>query len=275
MASDLALLVKDLVHAEQNTAEMLALDQGIAGNLAKLSQSDPESRTDSTHALFEAIRAKFQVINKSQNYQGMFVADGSGQILTGVLASGDEYAKISVAGNEDFKKAKQNGAVSVGEMIRSQATSQLVVPIAAPIRSKEGQFAGIVGLVLKLDVHSIQEMAGINEIMLGGKSGVAAYVFKGIHKIAGAAPVEINGWSIAVTQNADEFLQIADHIRNIILAVVLVALSLASLVLIVSIRKIVRPINAAVAGLKDIAQGEGNLTMRLQVASKDMVQCIY
>ena len=310
MASDLALLVKDLVHAEQNTAEMLALDQGITGNLAKLSQSDPENRTDSTQALFEVIRTKFQVINKSQNYQGMFVADSSGQVITGVLASGDEYAKISVAGNEDFKKAKQNGAVSVGEMIRSQATSQLVVPIAAPIRSKEGQFAGVVGLVLKadyftqlvaerkvgqtgyaymlnkegvfiahpkqeyilkLDVHSIQEMAGINEIMLGGKSGVAAYVFKGIHKIAGAAPVEINGWSIAVTQNAEEFLQIADHIRNIILAVVLISLSVASLVLIVSIRKIVRPINAAVAGLKDIAQGEGNLTMRLQVASKDEV----
>jgi methyl-accepting chemotaxis protein len=34
---------------------------------------------------------------------------------------------------------------------------------------------------------------------------------------------------------------------------------------------VIRPINKVVAGLKDIAQGEGDLTMRLQVASKDEV----
>ena len=34
---------------------------------------------------------------------------------------------------------------------------------------------------------------------------------------------------------------------------------------------IVRPLNAAVAGLQDIAEGEGDLTMRLQVASQDEV----
>ncbi|MGD9367009.1 MAG: methyl-accepting chemotaxis protein, partial [Desulfobacteraceae bacterium] len=34
---------------------------------------------------------------------------------------------------------------------------------------------------------------------------------------------------------------------------------------------IIRPVNAAVAGLKDIAQGEGDLTMRLSISSKDEV----
>jgi methyl-accepting chemotaxis protein len=36
-------------------------------------------------------------------------------------------------------------------------------------------------------------------------------------------------------------------------------------------RNITGPVNAAVAGLKDIAQGEGDLTMRLQVSSRDEV----
>lgn len=36
-------------------------------------------------------------------------------------------------------------------------------------------------------------------------------------------------------------------------------------------RAITRPVNAAVAGLKDIAQGEGDLTMRLEIASEDEV----
>ena len=34
---------------------------------------------------------------------------------------------------------------------------------------------------------------------------------------------------------------------------------------------IIRPINKAIAGLKDIAQGEGDLTMRLVVNSNDEV----
>jgi len=36
-------------------------------------------------------------------------------------------------------------------------------------------------------------------------------------------------------------------------------------------RSIVRPVNAAVAGLKDIAVGQGDLAMRLEASSKDEV----
>lgn len=310
MAGDLARLVKNLVYAEKTMTAMLAIDQGIVASLEKLPQSDTETRTIITRSMFEDLRNKFQTINEAQQYQGIFVTDGSGQIITGVLASGEEYGRVSIADNEEFKKAKRTGSVSAGEMIRSKTTSQLIVPIEAPIRSKTNQFLGVVGLVLKaeyfthlvadrkvgetgyayminkegiiiahpksehllkLKVTAIKEMSAINEIMLAGKSGVADYVFNGVHKIAGCAPVDINGWSVAVTQNSDEFLRTADHIRNIILAVVAIALALAGIVLIISIRNIVRPINAAVAGLKDIAQGEGDLTMRLQVSSRDEV----
>ena len=38
--------------------------------------------------------------------------------------------------------------------------------------------------------------------MLAHKDGVGSYVFEGIHKIAGYAPVDVTGWSIGVTQPA-------------------------------------------------------------------------
>jgi methyl-accepting chemotaxis protein len=310
MAGDLARLVKNLVQAEKDMVRLLALDGSILTNLEKLATADTDAKQETTRAVFEILRTKLQAINGSQQYQGLFVTDASGQIITGVLAGGEDYGKLSVADNDEFKKAKQSGESSLGEMIRSQATSQLVVPIAAPLRAADKQFMGTICVVLKADfftrlvadrkvgetgyayminregiilahpkaehllklnVSTIKEMSKINEIMMGGKSGVAEYVFKGDNKIAGGAPVEINGWSIAVTQNADEFLRASVQIRNILLAVIIVALTLAGLVLVVSIRKIVRPINAAVAGLKDIAQGEGDLTMRLQVLSRDEV----
>jgi methyl-accepting chemotaxis protein len=306
MASDLSRLVKEMVSTERDLADVLAHETSIVAGLEQLAQSDAAASSN----LLAILRDKFKMLNEYQQYQGMFVTDPSGQIITGVLESGEEYGKVSVANNEEFRTAKQSKEPSVGEMIRSQATGKAVVPIAAPVLGKEKQFLGVVGMVLKADfftqlvanrkvgetgyayminregiilahpkvehilklnVSTVKEMSGINEIMTSGKSGVAEYVFTGVKKIAGAAPVGINGWSVAVTQNADEFLQAVDHIRNIILAVVVIALTVAAIILIVTTRKIVRPINAAVAGLQDIARGEGNLTMRLPVLTKDEV----
>ena len=107
--------------------------------------------------------------------------------------------------------------------------------------------------------------------MQAGETGVEEYIFKGVPKIAGFAPVGINGWSIGATQNQDEFLSASHAIRNANIIVTLVAGLIVGVIVLFAARSIVRPINAAVAGLKDIAQGEGDLTMRLQVSSRDEV----
>ncbi|WP_448874967.1 methyl-accepting chemotaxis protein [Desulfobulbus propionicus] len=306
MAGDLSRLVKEMVSAEREAAELLANETAIVTGLGQLAQGDAAAPGN----LLSVLRAKFPILNENQQYQGVFVADSSGRIITGILENGEEYSKVSIADNDEFQAARQSGEPSAGEMIRSLATSKPIVPIAAPVRGAGKEFLGVVGMVLKADYFTqlvssrkvgqtgyayminkqgvvlahpkaehvlrlnattIREMADINGIMTSGVSGVTEYVFQGVRKIAGAAPVGIHGWSIAVTQDADEFLQAAAQIRNIILAVVLMALATATIVLILSTRKIVRPINAAVAGLKDIARGEGDLTMRLPVLTKDEV----
>jgi methyl-accepting chemotaxis protein len=125
--------------------------------------------------------------------------------------------------------------------------------------------------VLKLDVNTIVPMAGINKRMLAGETGIEEYTFQGIDKIAGFAPVGINGWSIAATQDKPEFLAASLAIRNSNVAAAVIAGLLMAVVVLLASRRIVGPINAAVAGLKDIAQGEGDLTLRLQVSSRDEV----
>ena len=310
MAGDLSRLVKELVRSEVEVAALLANDSAIATTLETLVQRNGEAGTDAPQSLLATLRAKFRNINHAQQYQGLFVTDTSGLIRTGILENGQEYGRISIADNEEFLAAKQQGRAAVGEMIRSQATSQSIVPIVAPILGQNHQFLGVVGMVLKADyftalvadrkigktgyayminregvilahpkaehilklnVTTIKEMAGINKIMISGASAVTEYVFQGVRKIAGAAPVGIHGWSIAVTQDAAEFLQTSDQIRNLILTVVLIALAAATVVLLLSTRKIIRPINAAVTGLKDIARGEGDLTMRLPILTRDEV----
>lgn len=308
MAVDLAFLVTNLVHAESSMALSFARDKEIISILEQVSAGSSFSEPGTSKILYENLHHKF--LGLGDMYQGLFVTNEQGAIISGFLSGGGEYKKILVADNEDFKKAKQSGEVSVGEMLVSKATSQLVVPISAPVLSENKKFLGAIGIVLKadyftslvanrkigktgyayminnkgviiahpkaehilkLDVTSIQEMKGINTLMLSGKNGVEDYVFKGTKKIAGYAPLGFNGWSIAVTQDADEFLSASKDIRNLNLVVSAIALGIVSIVLLISTRNILGPINAAVAGLKDIAQGEGDLTMRLQVKSKDEV----
>lgn len=309
-ASDLAIMTGSLVRAEKVTAANLADSQLIRNNLEIIAGASDEDIKDATKKLFSYLERRLKVMNDSKQYQGVFVADPSGQIITGVLDNGQEYGKISVANNEEFRRAKQGNDAVVGELIRSQATTKPIIHISAPVKGSSNQFLGTVGIVLKaeyltnlvsmrkigntgyaymidksgviiahpkteliltLNVTTIKEMASINEIMLSGKTGLTTYNFKGVQKTAAGAPVGTNNWSIAATQDADEFLLASQQIRNIILTVIAIALVSVILVLVVSIRKIVQPINAAAAGLKDIAQGEGNLTMRLPVITKDEV----
>ena len=97
------------------------------------------------------------------------------------------------------------------------------------------------------------------------------YFFKGKNKTAGIAPVILKGWSIAITQDESEFLAAAHSIRNSILTVTAITVLLVCGMVYLFARSITIPLNKAVVGLQDIAQGEGNLTMRLQVTSKDEI----
>lgn len=309
-AGDLANLVGNLLRAEHGIAQSLAYRQETIAAMTTLAQAQSTDSEQIVKALYEHLRYTFKGINEKGAYQGLYIADASGQILTGILENGEEYKKVNVAQNENFKRAMSSGKVSVGEMIRSQATSKLIVSISAPVLSADNRFLGAIGLVLKADFFTklipakksgktgyafminkegiliahpkaeyilsknLAEEKDMGEIigqMRSERSGVADYVFTGIHKIAGFAPVGVNGWSIAFTQNSEEFLATANHLRTITLAVIGSALCLVTLILLYAIRNIVRPINAAVAGLKDIAQGEGDLIMRLHVATKDEV----
>lgn len=50
--------------------------------------------------------------------------------------------------------------------------------------------------------------------MAASETGFGQYMFKDQSKVAGYAPVASTDWSIAVTQNSDEFLILAKSIRK-------------------------------------------------------------
>ena len=308
IASDLARMTGNILESEMNKAASMASQKRVINLAESVKASGVEASREQVDDVFKAIGNQFS--RMGTQYQGVFIADAKGMIYTGVLENGEEYKGIDISSSDYFQRIRQGENAVIGEMFFSKATGKPVTTACAAIKTEHGEFLGALGtvikadyftrliaerkigetgygymidrkglviahpkadLVLKLDCTGINEMETINKRMMAGETGVEEYIFKGVAKIAGFAPVGVNGWSISATQNQDEFLAASHAIRNANIIVTLVAGLIVGVIVLFAARSIVRPINAAVAGLKDIAQGEGDLTMRLEASSRDEV----
>lgn len=118
------------------------------------------------------------------------------------------------------------------------------------------------------------EMDEFIEKALQGQAGTAITTGdNGIKVFERYDPVKIEGlnWCMITTANAVEMLSAVSTLRNTIL--VIIALVIAGIVALALwfTGTLTHPIQAAVLMLKDIAQGEGDLTKRLQVSSQDEI----
>ena len=79
-------------------------------------------------------------------------------------------------------------------------------------------------------------------------------------------------WSLAISVSMDKVLAPAHQLRNISIIIGLISMALLFAVVYVIARTvIIKPIHQVVEGLKDINEGEGDLTMRLPVQSEDEI----
>ncbi len=116
---------------------------------------------------------------------------------------------------------------------------------------------------------SVADVAEVNQRMLQGETGFGAYNFYGDNKLVGFAPIEgFQKWSIAIETSQREFKSTLDRsIFLTILVVILVVFATYPVAVIVG-RSISRPIQACVARLKKLADGDLH-TATPVVKSKD------
>ncbi len=298
VATDLAGLVDQILKEEIKLAEIFATDEKLVDTLALVHKIGTDGATEELKGLYTSLGKKFTRLSTS-SYQGVFVSDAKGNLVTGVLAEGKEYKGSNVGDREYFQAAKNTGKTTIGEIV-----------LCVPITTEKNEFVGTFGLVMKVEFFTelvsgrkvgatgygfmtdkkgiilahpvtkhilsldVTKLAGMEEFvrrMLGGEKGVAKYTFNGVDKIAGFSPLSGVNWYIAVTQDESDFLEAAHSIRNASLIVSLVAMILTVIAVAYSAGLIVKPINRAISSLKDIAEGEGDLTMRLDTRSKDEI----
>ncbi len=109
------------------------------------------------------------------------------------------------------------------------------------------------------------------ERMTKGEIGFGQFAFMGKDRFYGFAPVENTGWSIAVGAMQDDVLTEVYRMRWMIALASLGFFVVGIVIALVISRSILLPVKNCVLLLRDISEGEGDLTKRLPVESTDEV----
>ncbi|MBF0235683.1 MAG: Cache 3/Cache 2 fusion domain-containing protein [Desulfamplus sp.] len=308
-ALNLAMMVNEFMTQEIKVAGQLALDPWIA-QAAEDVFTKGVSHAEATLQSLDQVMKKFQS-QADQSYDMFFVTDSKGTIISDSFDGQSRKNKLSVA-DRDYFLESQKGEVSIGSPIRSRVNNNPVVVVSIPLKNSSGEFTGIFAsvvklkdisdkitsikigetgypfllnskgvfmahpnedLILEIDVHNLEGMQTILAKMMAGKSGVEEYIYTGIDKLAGFAPVPLTGWSLCVTQNEDEFLAPVRAIRNVILMAVAVFVILTILAVIWFARSIMNQLGEEPSEIVNIADSiaKGDLTVQFRGDDKKIM----
>ena len=100
---------------------------------------------------------------------------------------------------------------------------------------------------------------------------IGFYEYKGISKIASYATMKTTDWTVIISAPKDEFMGTVDELRLEMILIGFGVLAVSLIIVFFVARAMIKPINVVVNALKDIAEGEGDLTVRLPVHGNDEV----
>ena len=110
----------------------------------------------------------------------------------------------------------------------------------------------------------------LKQALASHKSSVNVAEIKGVKYISAVASMRYADWTLLLTAPVSEFM--AENVTNLIKTFVIIALCQLIIAIALGVliaRNITRPINHVIDALKNIAQGEGDLTIELPASGKD------
>ena len=242
VAADLAVTTEMFLEGELKFAKGMVMTPLLVDTMNKVAETGMENARESIQALdqyFGKVHGKI-----GADYDLFFVSDDKGFAISDSTGGALRKKRLNIA-DRDYFTAARAGKSIIGIPVMSKASNMPVVVLSVPIKTKSGEFAGVFGAVLKLnalsqkmvsvkigttgypfminkegimiahprkelifklDTKTLKGSETIIKDMMAQESGVAEYTFGGIEKVSGFAPVPSTDWSIAVTQNKDEFM---------------------------------------------------------------------
>ncbi len=126
--------------------------------------------------------------------------------------------------------------------------------------------------ILKNEKPQLISLAAFEDTAIKeSEPSIGFYDYEGTANIASFAKIPTTGWTVIIKAPIHEFMGSVDRMRTTLVFIGFgILLAALALVLLIS-RRVVKPIQKIAAALKNIAQGDGDLTVRLPVAGNDEV----
>ena len=119
---------------------------------------------------------------------------------------------------------------------------------------------------------SFRSLAAFEKLVVGiDEPSIGYYEYKGIYKIASYATIKNTNWKVVINAPYKEFMGTVTALRSSLLGIGILIVLIALVISFFVAQAMVKPIGVTVEALKNIAQGEGDLTVRLPVSGNDEI----
>ncbi len=201
------------------------------------------------------------------------IRDAGGRIV-GVLYAGIPQENVS-----SLRKAIMN--VKVGKTGYAYVIDSTGSYAISQGGKRDGE--NILSLTDSAGLSFISEIVNKAAKLKGSEAGEQSYMWKdssGRERLKTVKFVHFKPWDWIITagtfedelhETAERIDAVGDRVNLVLMGVLILSMLVTAVTWLYASSRIIRPINDTVERLKDIAQGEGDLTMRLNIKNRDEV----
>ena len=120
--------------------------------------------------------------------------------------------------------------------------------------------------------ESFASLAEFEKIALKAETpSIGSFRYKGVKKISAYAAMKTTNWTVIIAAPVNEFMGTVNTLRISMIGIGVIILLVALIIVYFIAYAMVKPVQTVVSALRNIAQGEGDLTVRLPVHGNDEV----
>ena len=127
---------------------------------------------------------------------------------------------------------------------------------------------------MKMDKKLIPVAAFEQRALRESVSAVGFYEYEGVTEIASFAAMNTTGWKVIIQAPVNEFMGIVNSLQITMYATGIIILLVSLGIVYITTFRVVKPVQQVVRALQNIAQGAGDLTVRLPLIGNDEIRLL-
>jgi methyl-accepting chemotaxis protein len=232
------------------------------------------------------LRELLAAVHQQYNMDILETFDKDGASLTRVFANGLRMTEDDEAVTQLIAASQESGELTAG---LADYLGNLSILVVSPVRLQNNLIGYLAGAYLLDDEFAgrIKEMGGVEVAFWGGQGVVGAshQDFRSIDLSNHEEEILLGGkpylpiirdligtnFKLAIAQSLDSALAAQQSLQNLMVVLIVVVIAIVLAAALLFSRALTRPLLEVVDNLKEISQGEADLTRTLRISSNDEV----